>query len=510
VKPTLKHLLIVIFLIGAAVRLADMFRPINQSSWRESDVGAIARNFSQESMNIFYPRIDWRGTTPGYAEMEFPLYPYAVAATYSFFGVNDVFGRVWSFLFSLAALFLFFGLAREFLDGFPLVAAVSFFAFNPLILEFSTAIQPEGLMIALYVGSVLFLMRWLRTEHGSDFWIATIFTALALLSKLTAAHVGIMFAFVIVSKFGLGAFRDFRVWLFGLIAVIPAAAWYMHGKGFWYTYGNSLGVSNEYHWIGYDFFTNPYFITGILKSEAIWVWSVTGIVIGVLAFRRGFRDWTVSIPLVWLGACALFYLVTARTSADGWAAYYHIFSVPPAAVLFGAGIRELIGIAREWAAGFSARSVLATYSQLFGVAALLAVAGSVFAADAVMFRSRILENRKVDESFECAARIKPYLKEPGLILASGDICFDRDGYEVAFNTSFMFYWLERKGFNICVERQSIATVREVAASGAVYYVAQRSIMKQKPEFESELRDEFNVVTECGEFVVFDLREAKLK
>lgn len=509
-RPTFKHLLIAIFLIGAAVRIADMFRPINQSSWRESDVGAIARNFSKESMNIFYPRIDWRGTTPGYAEMEFPLYPYAIAASYRIFGVNDVFGRVWSFLFSIVALLLFCGLAREFLDGFPLLGAVSFFAFNPLIVEFSTAIQPEGLMIAFYVGSVLFLMRWLRSEGRSDFWIAAIFTAFALLSKLTAAHVGILFAFVIVSKFGLGTFRDVRIWLFGLIALIPAAAWYIHGKGMWRTFGNSLGVSNEYHWIGDDFFTNPYFISGILKSEAIWVWSFAGIMIGVLAFRRGFRDRTVAVPLVWLGACGLFYLVTARTSADSWAAYYHIFSVPPAALLFGAGIRELIALAGEWADGFSARPVAATYSGLIGLAALLLVAGSVFASDAVMFRSRILENRKVDPSFECAARIKPYLKDPGLILASGDICFDRDGYEVAFNTSFMFYWLERKGFNICVERQSVAAVREVAESGAVYFVAQRSIMKQKPGFESELRNEFEVVTECGEFVVFDLRQTKLK
>ena len=93
----IKLILIFIFFVGAGIRLIDVWRPINRASWRECDLGAVSRNYARESMNPFYPRIDWRGTTPGYAEMEFPLYPYLTAITYKLFGVHDYFGRVWAF-----------------------------------------------------------------------------------------------------------------------------------------------------------------------------------------------------------------------------------------------------------------------------------------------------------------------------------------------------------------------------------------------------------------------------
>ena len=111
---TRQHVLIVVLFAGAALlRFADVFRPINNPSWRESDLGSIARNFVTESMNPLYPAIDWRGTGPGYTEMELPLYPWLTALTYQAFGVHDQIGRLWAFVFSLGAMFVFFKLARE-------------------------------------------------------------------------------------------------------------------------------------------------------------------------------------------------------------------------------------------------------------------------------------------------------------------------------------------------------------------------------------------------------------
>ncbi|MBK8813657.1 MAG: glycosyltransferase family 39 protein [Acidobacteria bacterium] len=502
----LTYILAAIFVIGAAVRLADVLRPIERSLWRESDVGAVARNFATESLNIFYPRIDWRGTSPGYAEMEFPLYPFIIAVTYKLFGVNDVLGRVWALAFSLLTLLVFFKLAREYLDGPGLVAAAAFFAFNPLIVEFSTSIQPEGLMLLFYLASVLFFVRWIDRERDGDFAWAALFTALALLAKMTAGHIGLLFAFWLLRKHGFGVLSRWRVWIFGAVSLVPAAVWYIHAKGLWKAYGNSLGVSNEYHWIGADFFTNPYFLKGILGSEIFWVWSLGGFIIGSFALIVAFRERAVRDALVWTAACFIFYIIAARTAADDWAAYYHIFSVPPAALLFGAGIRELIRFAGRFADNFSANSGLVNLSKVALMLAFAFVALIVFAVDVRQIRARFLENRVTDPSYVCATRIKPLIAEPGLILASGDRCFDPDGYEVAYNASFMFYWLDRKGFNVCVEEQSVAKVRSIAGDGAKYMVGQRYYMKQKPGFEEALRREFPVVAECDEIVVFDLRK----
>ncbi len=502
----LKYILIAIFVAGAVVRLADVFRPIDRASWRESDVGAVARNFANESMNIFYPRIDWRGTSPGFVEMEFPLYPYIIALTYKTFGVNDVFGRVWAFGFSLLTLFLFFKLAREYLEGPGLIAAFAFFAFNPLIVEFSTSIQPEGLMNLFYIASVLYFVRWIENDRIWDFIRAAVFTSLALLAKMTAGHVGILFAVLLFGKFGVGAFGRVRVGIFAAVGLIPVLSWHMHAKGLWETYGNSLGVSNEYHWAGPDLFTNPYFVKGIAASEFLYVWSAAGLIVGLFAVVRAVRERAVRDALVWLGACLAFYFIAARTAADDWAAYYHVFSVAPAALLFGAGIREIMLFAKGFADRFSANTGVGNLLKLAAITTLTGFSLLVFAVDARQIRARILENRLTDESYVCALKLKPRLTEPGPILVSGDRCFDADGYQVAYNASFMFYWLDRKGFNVCVEDQSVAKVRAIAGEGARYFVAQNSYMKQKPGLEDELRFEFPVVAECGEFTVFDLRK----
>jgi len=66
-----------LFLLGAGIRALDVWRPIDGSinpPWREADIASIARNYYREDMNLFSPRIDWRGDGPGYVEMEFPIY----------------------------------------------------------------------------------------------------------------------------------------------------------------------------------------------------------------------------------------------------------------------------------------------------------------------------------------------------------------------------------------------------------------------------------------------------
>ncbi len=82
--------------------------------------------------------------------------------------------------------------------------------------------------------------------------------------------------------------------------------------------------------------------------------------------------------------------------------------------------------------------------------------------------------------------------------------FDADGYAVAYNASFMFYWLDRKGFNICTEEQSLEKMREFSARGARYFVAQKNLLSEKPGLENNLRQNFGVIAECDEMILFEL------
>lgn len=484
----IKPLLIFIFVVGAAIRLFDAWRPINRASWRECDLGSISRNYAREGMNPLYPQIDWRGNGEGYAEMEFPLYPYLTAISYKIFGENDVQARLINFLFSLAALWFFFRLARSFLDETSSLVALTVFSFHPLVYKLSTSVQPESLMILSYTASVYFFTKWLKTEENKDFWLAIFATALTVLAKVTAGHIGLLFGVLLLQKYGFQVFKQTKIWIFGVFSLLPAIAWYAHARNLWLSYGNSLGVSNEYHWIGWDFFTNPRFIGGILQIELIHVFLYFGIIFFGLVIWNGWSEKIVRFCLIWLGSIFFLYIIASRTTSENWASYYHIFSVLPLALLVG------FAFSNFFAAGKMIKTIL-VFSFL-----------SMFLVVAQNIRSDVLEHRVTDENFVCAKHFKPLMAKEGLILVSGNRAFDEDGYPVAYNASFMFYWLDRKGFNIVDEEQNLEKIKEFAGKGAKYFVAQKNKLSLEPNFENELRQNFKAVAECEEMILFDLTE----
>lgn len=499
-----QHILIIIlFACAALLRFADVFRPINQASWRESDLGAVSRNFYTEGMNPFYPRIDWRGDGPGFAEMELPLFPWLTAVTYKIFGIHDQLGRIWTFLFSLGALWFFYRLARQYLTPFAATIAFAFFALNPLMVETATSIQPEGLMIFAYIAAVFFFIRWTRFERRGDFWAAVSATAFALLAKAPAAHVGLFFGILIFDKFGLAALRKWRVWAFGILSLAPAVLWYVHAKNLWITYGNSLGVSNEYHWVGWDFFTDAEFVSGIIRSEFIYVWIVFGAVVGIFAIWRGYSTEAARHALLWLASIFAFYILAARTTSEDWASYYHVFSIPPVALIFGLAIERLWVYMRDFADTYSSRSFAASVARA-GIC--LIIVGSVMASllvEAKQVRANFLSRRNDDPSLQFAEQARGQMTKPGPIIVSGGHCLDKNGYEIAYNASFMFYWLGRKGWNTCIERQE-RQIDEFRSKGAVYLVAQRSYIEASPRLSAALLSAYPVVSQSADFTIFDI------
>lgn len=503
-----KILIIAIFLAASALRLADVFRPINQASWRECDEGAISRNFVREGMNPLFPRIDWRGDGPGFVEMELTLYPLLTAATYQVFGVHDQLGRFWSFLFSLGALFFFFKLAREYLTPLASAAALAFFALNPLVVEVSTSIQPEGLMLFAYIAAVYFFVRWLKTGKNGDFWPAVVMTALTLLAKAPSAHIGSFLGVLLIQKYGLDVIKQGKVWIFGVLSVMPSALWYFHAKNLWTTYGNSLGVSNEYHWIGWDFFTDPGYVAGILRAEFLYVWVGFGVIAGAFAIWRGIGEEPAKHSLIWLASVIVFYVLAARTASQDWASYYHVFSIPPAALLFGFGTSKLREYAQDFGDSFSRHSLPTNLGKVVVFFIVIFAIFATFLLDAKQIRASYLNHRVDEPGFVWAEKIKPVLKTDGLIVVSGGHCVDKKGYALAYNASYMFYWLDRKGWNVCIEDQSVANVRKFATKGAKYFVGQKTYLREKPGFEDDLQGAYPTIAESNEFAVFDLMEAK--
>lgn len=487
------------------LRFADAFRPLNIASWRECDLGSIARNFAFEDPDPLYPRVDWRGDGPGYAEMELPLYPYLTSIAYRLFGFDDHYGRILSFVFSIGSLIFFYKLARQYLEPLPAIVAFSFFGLNPLVVETATAVQPEGLMLMFYLGGVLFFLRWLREDRRIDLALAAVMTAMSLLAKAPSAHIGLFFGILLFERFGWSAFRRIEVYLFGLVTLVPALLWATHAKGLYSTYGNSLGVSNEHHWIGWDFFTDSEFMAGILRSEFFYVWAGFGVVALAFAVVRGYSERPVRLSLLWLASVFVFYLLAARTTSQEWASYYHVFSIAPVSLLFGSSLARVRDHLRETADKFSLRPLAANiFRASLAIVVVISVLASL-AVEGVQARRALLNRRVPEPAFIWAEKVRPLLDRDGLIVVSGGNCHDKRGHQLAYNASYFFYWLERRGWNTCVERQSVAVIRSFAERGAEYFVAQHSMTRQTAGFDDAVRREYALLDETPEFSLYDLR-----
>jgi hypothetical protein len=136
----------------------------------------------------------------------------------------------------------------------------------------------------------------------------------------------------------------------------------------------------------------------------------------------------------------------------------------------------------------------------------LLIAGS-FVSGVRHLRAMLIERQTADPRFACAKSIAPILENDAILLVSGGRCFDPDGYPTAYNASYMFYWLNRRGFNICVEEQSVENVLAFKSRGANYFIAEKFALDRTPGFESQLRERFPIIFECGGIIVFDLRKS---
>jgi 4-amino-4-deoxy-L-arabinose transferase-like glycosyltransferase len=490
-------LLVGVLALGVAARLTYVDRPLDHrvvNAWRQSDYTQIARNFDREGMNLFYPRVDWRGDTPGYAEMELPLMPWFGAALYRVFGPHEQILRGLSALFATVGLLLFAVLARRLLPPAGALFAVAAYAVNPLLLVLSTSIQPEPLLECLTLLTVLLLLRWTDRPSPGRLFAAAAAAAAAMSTKLPSAYLGVLVAYVVLRTRGARALADPRVFAAALVALGPPAAWYVWSHGFWLAYGNSLGLSNETHTIGWDMLWPPKFLVGIGLWETLGVFTPVGWLLALAALRLPRRRW--ELLWVWYGAVALFYLVAARTTADKWAYYYHVLSVAPAALLMGGGVAGLLagGWRPSWLPGGERAWIRA--------AAIATLAGLV-AGSGFLIARRDYAREELRVMQRCMRAFAPQVPPNGRIVVRGGTSHDEYGRPVAHNESMAFAWMDRKGFNYADEDLGIDVLDRIAARGGRYWIVHRGELGEALRAAVESR--YRRIDQCdGEYTLFDL------
>src|SRR3989449_3042924 len=235
-------LALLLCILAVAVRLFSINQPyIDRWSWRQSDVAAIARNFSEHGFHFAYPQIDWAGGAPGYVGTEFPILPFLAAICYKFAGVHEWIGRSQSVIFFAVSLPFFFLLVREIFGGTAAIWATFFYSFAPLNIFAGRSFMPDVPSLSLALIGLYFFLRWIDNGKSTPFFLAAIATSLSILIKLTTIVIAAPITYIALSTLcehrhtsfprKCGAKRaPLQLWLalFAVITLLPSALWYWH------------------------------------------------------------------------------------------------------------------------------------------------------------------------------------------------------------------------------------------------------------------------------------------
>ena len=261
--------------------------------------------------------------------------------------------------------------------------------------------------------------------------------------------------------------------------------------------------------IGWDFFSTPHFIRGIVNNELFNVWTLSGplIVILALIFTKLIKRESTILAVCWLASVFVFYLIAARATAEEWAYYYHIFSIPAVSILLGSSVIELYD---KYFPDLNLRKKIAMNKPAVVKSRTIIFFLIIFVSYYVIFSSNYLSTSKNPNEFQtsnyyiCKDSLMKIIPQKSLLLTNGSYSRSESGYSHAYNISYFFYWLDRKGYNISIEDLSIKNILVFRTKGVTFFLAEERILRLKPGFEDELKRNFKPVFECNGCILYKL------
>jgi 4-amino-4-deoxy-L-arabinose transferase-like glycosyltransferase len=222
------------FFAGLAVRLYDLGDPpLDFHPTRQLHSALIARGMYYENHDGIPA---WqREMAVKQWRMEGIIEPQVMerlaAWSYAVVGSPDLrIPRLFAIVFWMAAAVFVALLTRDLIGPAGVLVAAVFFLAWPYGVIASRAFQPEPLMIALIAGALWAAVRWERSLSWRWAVLAGVLAGLAILIKSVAVFfIAPALAALVLSRFGLQAFRVRQVWVIALLSLLPVTAYYIDG-----------------------------------------------------------------------------------------------------------------------------------------------------------------------------------------------------------------------------------------------------------------------------------------
>ncbi len=333
----MKYRILGILGLALMLRLYHVDFPVaGWHSWRQADTAAIARNFSENGFRLFYPQIDWGGNSSGIVETEFQIYPFLVSLLYALFGVHDIIGRILSVCFSMGTIYALFLLVRKYFSERIALWSAFIYAIVPLNIYYGRAFMPESALLLCSVLGVYFFSQWLDHRNPREFVMAWFCVTLAVLLKLPTLYLGLPLLYLAWLRHGTSTFKQWTLWLFALLVLVPVALWYYHAHRLYLESGLTFGIwgFGTDKWGNLDIILTPKFYNDVfLKSIAerhLTYFGVVPFLVG-LSIKRNTKE--ERLFDFWVVAVIAYFLIAARGNQVH--EYYQLPFMVPAVVYAG-------------------------------------------------------------------------------------------------------------------------------------------------------------------------------
>ena len=343
-------LLVLILAFLGAMMLRNVDAPLlDRHSWRQTDTASFARGLAVGQFDVLHPRFlayypDAYGIE-GAVETEFNLYPLIVAGLFRVFGPHDSLARLVSIGFALGSAVWVYLLGKAYLDRTAALVASASLGLSPLYVFYSRSVQPEATVLFLSLGALYLFGRWMDDGRWPVYVGAVIMAALAFLTKIPSLHIALPLLAIAWEKRGPGLFRDWRLWLFCVAALLPAVVYYVHAHGLYQESGMTVyGISGG--WPG----SGKFDAMGQLLSPEFYRVMLSRLR-GVILGRFGSLLFVLGLVLVpakpkermlyaWLAAFGLFVVAVAQGNRQH--EYYQLPLVPVGSLFIGKACSALL------------------------------------------------------------------------------------------------------------------------------------------------------------------------
>lgn len=312
-------------------------------SWRQTDTYSIARNFVQFDMDPLRPQLNYDGVADNYSQLELQIIPFISALLFRLTGTMDpVICRVLCLIFFMGSAVFVYLLLRDFAGEVPAVFGYGVYLFLPLSLVMAASIQPEACALFAYCGGVYFLRRFQLTVKYRFLAAASALTAVAIMEKMPAAFVGLLFLYVLLSVMGRSFYKNPWFYYCGAITLLPPVLLIVYGSAN-STFRFIDGIATKHILTSeiFSVFTRSglRFFYDSFQTYFGWAAVVLAVLGALLLLEKEYR-----FVLVWTLAFAL---ECATIVAVIKFPHYLVFILPVCAMLAALAVKDMLGHRRS-------------------------------------------------------------------------------------------------------------------------------------------------------------------